>query len=194
MSVAAIVLAAGASRRLRQPKQLLRLGSETLLEHTTRLANEAGAAPVRAVLGANCDAILAAVSLANATAIRNEQWQTGIASSIHAGLDAIARAATDCDGAMVLVCDQPKLTAEHLRVLMHEFALSGNAAIVASSYAGALGVPTIFPRSTFDDLRRLKGDQGARVLLRNPPCAVVEIEFAGGEVDIDRPEDLAQLG
>lgn len=193
MSVAAIILAAGASRRLGQPKQLLRLGGETLLEHTIRLANEARTAPVIVVLGANYEAICASVCLANAIAVCNEQWQTGIASSIHAGLDAIVRAAADCDGAIVLVCDQPKLTSEHLQTLMRGFALSGNAAIVASRYAGALGVPAIFPRSVFDDLRLLKGDQGARALLQNPTCVLVEIEFIGGEVDIDTPEDLAEL-
>lgn len=193
MSVAAIVLAAGASRRLGQPKQLLQVNGEMLLERAVRLANEAGTAPIIAVLGANYDAILASASLASAIAVHNEQWPTGIASSIRAGFDAVARTIPNCDGVMLLVCDQPKLTAEHLRVLMHEFPSRNGATIVASSYAGAFGVPAIFPRSTFQHLQRLEGDQGARLLLRNPPCELIAIEFQGGEIDIDHPEDLAQL-
>lgn len=94
---------------------------------------------------------------------------------------------------MLLVCDQPRLSAEHLRALTLEFASRGGAAAVASGYEGALGVPAVFPRSMFVDLLRLTGDQGARALLRNPPCEVVEISFPGGGLDIDRPEDLAEF-
>jgi molybdenum cofactor cytidylyltransferase len=65
--------------------------------------------------------------------------------------------------------------------------------ITASTYAGVFGVPAVFPRMAFADLRALRGDKGARSLLVHPPCPVIAVPFPGGEVDIDRPEDLNQL-
>lgn len=194
LSVAAIVLAAGASSRLGQPKQLLMLGDETLLARAIRLANEAGAAPVITVLGANCSTILPSMETTNSIHVINAHWELGISTSIHAGLDALEDSAPDAAGALVLACDQPRLTADHLRALIEAFAAQEKSSIVASEYAGVLGVPAVFPRMVFADLRALRGDRGARSLLVHPPCPIISMPFPGGEVDIDRPEDLSQLG
>ncbi|MGB6690515.1 MAG: nucleotidyltransferase family protein [Terracidiphilus sp.] len=193
MSVAAIVLAAGASRRLGQPKQLLQVGGETLLARAIRLVNEAGASPVIAVLGAHFDAISAAIESMQVICAFNERWERGIAGSIHAGLDAVNSNAPDSTGALLLTCDQPRLTAAHLLALLDGFTAHCAKAIVASRYAGSPGVPAVFPLSVFPDLRLLGGDKGARSLLANPPCSLIEVEFSGGEVDIDLPEDIAHL-
>ena len=91
-------------------------------------------------------------------------------------------------------CDQPRLTAEHLRALIDAFTASEAKTIVASAYASGHGVPAVFPRATFADLRALRGDKGARSIIEGERCPVVDVEFAGGEVDIDLPEDIAQLG
>lgn len=193
MSVAAIVLAAGASTRLGRPKQLLELRGETLLTRVLRLAAEAGAAPMIAVLGANFAAIRGSIASPDAICVVNGNWEQGIASSIHAGLDALESHSTDSHGVMLLTCDQPRLTASHLRSMLDRFTGQGDNEIVASCYAGVLGVPAIFPRSAFAALRGLHGDRGARSLLANPPCRLVEIDFPGGEIDIDSPADLAQI-
>jgi molybdenum cofactor cytidylyltransferase len=193
MPVAAIILAAGASRRLGQPKQLLEIGGEALIARVIRLAGEAGASPVIAVLGANRDAVRAAIAQTDARCVVNEKWEQGIAGSIHAGLDALDAYSGEASGALILTCDQPRLTAEHLRDLLDVFAKRNDEAMVASRYAEALGVPAIFPREAFADLRRLEGDRGARVLLMHPPMEMIAIDFASGEVDIDTPEDLAYL-
>ncbi len=189
-AVAALVVAAGASRRLGQPKQLVMHGGETLLGRAIRLACEAGAAPVLAVLGANSDVISITVALGNAIQVINERWQEGISTSIHAGLDALGE---ESPGVLILACDQPRLTVDHLRALMMAFIAQDKSTIVASAYAGALGIPAIFPRAAFPHLRTLHGDKGARALLANPPCPLISIPLPGGELDIDEPADLEQL-
>jgi CTP:molybdopterin cytidylyltransferase MocA len=191
--VAAIVLAAGASRRLGQPKQLLMLDGETLLARSVRLANEAGAAPVLVVLGANSELIGSAIPAGSATVVMNENWEQGIASSIHAGLKALDPAESDVGGVLILACDQPRLSAEHLRELIQSLAGQRETSIVASAYAGVHGIPAVFPREAFPHLLALSGDKGARALLMQPPCPLIALAFEGGEVDIDRPDDLEQL-
>jgi molybdenum cofactor cytidylyltransferase len=191
--VAAIVLAAGVSSRLGQPKQLLMHGGETLLERTIRLANEAGAAPVITVLGANFAIIRASIGGTNSIHVINEHWEQGISTSIHAGLESLEDSAPNAAGALILACDQARLTADHLRALIEAFAAQEEPSIAASAYAGVLGVPSVFPRMAFAGLRALRGDKGARSLLVHPPCPMIAVPFPGGEVDIDRPEDLSQL-
>jgi len=192
-SIPAIVLAAGASRRLGQPKQLLMHGGETLLERVVRLAKEAGAAPVIAVLGAHYKIIRSTITLNDAIVVINEEWEQGIASSIQAGLSALDAAARGASGVLILSCDQPRLTAGHLGSLIETFIAQAEFSIVASAYAGIVGVPAIFPRSVFAELLALRGDKGARALLARPPCPLIALPFEGGQVDIDLPTDLAEI-
>jgi len=191
--VAAVVLAAGASRRLGQPKQLLLMNGETLLARAVRLAVEAGTARAIVVLGAEDERIRATVDFGDALPVTNSNWQQGMAGSIHAGLRALLENLPAAEAALILACDQPLLTAEHLRALLEAFAAESGAAIVASAYAGKMGIPAVFPRALFAELLALSGDQGARALLMNPPCPVIPIPFPGGEIDIDLPGDLNQL-
>jgi len=193
VSIPAIILAAGASTRLGQPKQLVQYKSETLIERAIRIAAESGATPVIVVLGANRDQISSAIDLERATAIFNPHWEQGIASSIHAGLEAVERLAPASNGALILPCDQLRLTADHLRGLISAFAAQAEPSIAASTYAGALGIPAVFPHAAFPQLLALQGDKGARALLLSPPCPLVSIPFAGGEIDIDEPADLDLL-
>jgi molybdenum cofactor cytidylyltransferase len=193
MNVPAIVLAAGASRRLGQPKQLIKLGGETLIERAIRLANEAGAAPVIVVLGAHFEIVCASITLNEAILSINNQWERGIASSIHSGLRTLDVVAKEASGVLIMSCDQPRLRAAHLHALIEAFIAQNQPAIAASAYAGVHGIPAVFPRSMFAKLLALRGDKGARALLNNPPCPVIALAFEGGEVDIDEPGDLAKL-
>jgi molybdenum cofactor cytidylyltransferase len=192
-SVGAIVLAAGASSRLGQPKQLLMYRGESLLERAIRLANEAGVAPVLTIVGANRELILSSVNFGNSMLVINEQWAQGISTSIHAGLDALDANARHASGVLIMACDQPRLAADHLRMLVNRFALQAEPSIVASAYAQVLGIPAVFPRKVFAALYALQGDKGARALLVDPPCPLISVPFAGGEVDIDSPDDLSAL-
>jgi len=193
MSVAAVILAAGASRRLGQPKQLLMYRGENLLKRAIRLAQEAGASPVLAVLGANFEIISASIALVSAMIVHNDQWEQGIASSIHAGLGAVNTYPSHSSGVLLMGCDQPRLTAEHLRSLLDVFRATAATTIVSSAYNDVCGIPAIFPRLAFSDLLSLSGDKGARALIAQAPCPVVTLHFEGGEVDIDSPGDIALL-
>ncbi|HEY5253899.1 MAG TPA: nucleotidyltransferase family protein [Acidobacteriaceae bacterium] len=195
MPIPAIVLAAGASTRLGQPKQLLRLpafGGETLLDRAVDLARASGAAPIFVVLGAHADEIHLECELLDCILVRNEAWTEGMASSLRVGIAAVLEHAPAASGAMVLVCDQPGLSEGHLRRLRDAHKEDGDR-IVGSRYAGRTGVPAIFPRSLFPALLELQGDQGARALLQQTGAAVHAIDFPGGEFDLDSPEDVERL-
>ena len=192
MAIAAMILAAGASRRLGEPKQLIVFEGETLLNRAVRLAREVGADPVLVVLGAYFAEICAALPSREVVLVHNDKWQTGMASSVHAGMCALGVCAPKAEGVLLLTCDQPRLTAEHLRNLIAACA-EKKERIAASRYAGARGTPAAFPREVFPALSELTGDKGARAILTNPPCDLVEVDFPGGEIDIDLPADLAAL-
>ncbi|HMH11874.1 MAG TPA: nucleotidyltransferase family protein, partial [Edaphobacter sp.] len=114
MSVAAVVLAAGSSSRLGEPKQLVRLGGENLLERAVRVACEAGCAPVVVVLGAGAEMIRSQCSMGDARVLVNEGWEEGMASSIRLGMGILE----DVEGVVLMTCDQPAVTVGHLSRLM----------------------------------------------------------------------------
>ena len=178
MSVAAVVLAAGASTRLGEAKQLVRFGPENLLERAVRVARDGGCSPLVVVLGASAAEIRAACAFGNAIVVVNERWVEGMGASIRVGVEALQ----DVDGCVVMTCDMPAVTAAHLRALMD----SGE--MMASSYAGRRGVPAYFPVAAFPSLMELRGDSGARELLRS----ALSVELAGGELDIDTVDDIAR--
>lgn len=187
------MLAAGSSSRLGQPKQLVRLSDdpagETLLERTIRIAAEAGLRPVYVVVRERGSLELAAANLDEGAVvwIENPNAAEGMAASIRLGISVVQPAAS---GVVVLACDQPAVTVDHLRRLAEagERVERGERGkrIVASSYAARKGVPAYFPRSAFAALMALSGDTGARGLLQQADA----IALPHGEIDIDTPEDL----
>jgi molybdenum cofactor cytidylyltransferase len=180
--IAAVVLAAGPSTRLGEPKQLVVIGGETLLERAVRVAREAGCEPVVVVVGASFPEVLARTHgrLGDAVPVINDKWQKGMATSIERGVRTLAFVAKNASGVVLMTCDQPAVTAEHLRGLI----ASGE--VTASSYAGRRGVPAYFPAAAFPALMELRGDAGARELLREAAA----VELAGGELDVDTAADL----
>jgi CTP:molybdopterin cytidylyltransferase MocA len=178
VSIAAVVVAAGASTRLGEAKQLIRFGSENLLERAVRLAGDAGCSPVVVVLGASAGMIQAGSKLGSAIVVVNEDWAEGMGSSVRAGVGALH----GVDGCVVMTCDMPAVTAIHLGALM------GSGDVVGSCYAGKRGVPAYFPVPIFPSLLQLRGDAGAKDLLVSARC----VELPGGELDVDTPEDLVR--
>jgi CTP:molybdopterin cytidylyltransferase MocA len=176
------------------------LHEETLLDRAIRIAAESGASPVYVVLGANAGAISAgsahlhsAISTEHETRVEkpavvleNENWQEGIASSIRTGVHAAAGA----ESILLMTCDQPTVTAAHLRLLLEA---AKQTSIAASSYAGRIGIPAVFPEKFFEELLQLRGDTGARPLLNKKTKEIITVPLADGELDIDTPEDLLNL-
>lgn len=179
--IAAVVLAAGASQRLGTPKQLALLGNETLLERAVRVGREAGCGPVIVVLGGEHERVLRSCNLGDVVPVIHHQWEDGMASSIRLGVCACEAASQELAGLIVMTCDQPAVTAVHLRQLM-----MGRRELKASRYAGRKGVPAFFPRRCFGELKRLKGEVGARDLLGSAETVALE----NGDLDVDTVQDL----
>lgn len=195
MLIPALILAAGGSTRLGQPKQLLRLSqsdNETLLDRAVSLARGSGAEPVFVVLGANFDEIERGCLLERCTVLRNADWAEGMASSLRLGISAIVEQFPDASGALLMVCDQPALSREHLQRLL-DLHRNEPEIVAASRYAGRSGVPAIVPRALFPKLLTLTGDQGARAVFDHTELRINNIEFPGGEMDIDSPKDLERF-
>lgn len=189
----AIILAAGASRRYGSPKQLACYRGETLVARSVRVAHEAGAEGVCVVLGYRADPIRRALQQSWATrvgtsTIRNPRWRDGMGRSLACGVRAL-----DGRACAVLVClaDQPLLKTGDLAALVLAWR-SRPRSIVASRYAGKLGVPAILPRTHFRALNSLSGDRGAQELLASSHD-VISVPMPRAAMDIDEPRDLSNL-
>lgn len=182
MSVAAIILAAGASRRLGRAKQDVIVAGETLLLRTIRVAREASLSPVIVVSRSNTDYANTQDSGGPVIVVINAEPDEGLASSIRCGITEAS--SHDVAGAVILACDQPMLHGGHLHSLVEE-----ESRITGSAYAGSIGVPAYFPVASFPRLLQLHGDAGARKLLVNAhPISAEDLA-----IDIDTEQDLAAV-
>ena len=145
---AVIILAAGASVRLGQPKQLLRFRGLSLLRHATETALGSVCRPVLVVLGAFADRLQAELAALPVTVVINSAWAEGMASSIRAGLRVVASEAPGPDAVVIMLCDQPLLTSRMLDQLVRVHRLEARG-IVAAAYEETLGVPALFSRRYF---------------------------------------------
>lgn len=187
-NVACVVLAAGRSARLGRPKQLVRFAGQPLVRRAAEAARASRCAHVAVVVGAEREAVEAALAELDVARVANPSFATGLASSLHAAVDFAE--SREADALLLCVCDQPYLAAPHLDALCAAHLGSGRA--VASAYAGIRGVPAIFPRAQFAALRALRGDRGAGSLLRDDAEALA-IAWPEGALDVDTPADLARL-
>ena len=193
LRLAAVLLAAGASTRLGQPKQLIQMDGESLLRRTARLAVEAGCSPVIVVLGSEAARMQPQLNGLHAHAIVHQAWPEGMGSSLRAGVEALlARPGSPPQALLLLVCDQPRLTLDHLHSLLRRHTDSG-APITASAYASRTGVPAVFSAAMLPQLLTLHGDRGARDLIRQAGDTVATVPWPDGVLDLDRPEDLLRI-
>ena len=188
MNVATVVLAAGGSSRLGQSKQLLHFRSETLVRRAVRAASEAGCFPLVVVVGRDQTKIATELAGLPVILVPNENWELGLGTSIRAGITVLPKV----DAVILLVCDQPHLDAGILRRLIEAHERTQQP-IVASAYAGTLGVPSLFAASCFGDLCSLGDAEGAKAIITSRPNETAAIDFPEGAIDIDTPDDYRNL-
>jgi molybdenum cofactor cytidylyltransferase len=184
-----VVLAAGGSTRFGGFKQMIEWEGESLLRRAVRIGMDLCGDRVIVVHGpkpTKCQRELGGFDVKH---VVNEHWENGMALSLKTGLRALPE---ECTGALILLCDQPLLRTERVARLV-EIWQHQSGRIVASAYAGTHGVPAIFPRRLFADLRRLSGDRGARALLEAHGAEVIDVDMPEAAVDIDTQDDYASL-
>ncbi len=184
INLAVIILAAGESRRMGFPKLSARIEDIPLLAHVIHTAQTVSD-DILVVVGAYPDIYGPLAEDAGARVVLNADWREGLGSSLAAGVRALAK---DVDAAIVMLADQPFVPAEHLRLLVQQHAETA-AELVFSAYEGIMGPPVLLQRSVMMAASALKGDSGAKKLIREG-MVVAEVTLAAYQ-DIDRPEDLA---
>jgi molybdenum cofactor cytidylyltransferase len=184
-----VLLAAGGSRRFGAPKQIARFGPDSLLRRMALVALAAAPRGCVVVLGARASRMSRELSGLDVRTAINRHWRSGLGSSLAAGIAALP---ADARAALVLLADQAAVGPAELELLCAAWRASPRA-IVASRSGRVLGPPAIFPRRYFPELRRLRGDQGARRLLRGRTRTVVAMEMAAAAADIDRRADLERI-
>jgi epoxide hydrolase-like predicted phosphatase len=178
----AIVLAGGDSSRLGTPKQLQSAGTDTLLRHTLRTALDSGADTTIVVLGAHAERLAEHIRDLPVQLVRNPEWASGLSSSLRAGVNAAPKTAA---AALLLVADQPAISATLLRAIIERWRAAPDAP-VACAYGGTVGVPALLPRALFDELRDLRGDTGAKPVLVRHRERLLTVEFPDGTLDVDQ--------
>ena len=187
-AIAIVILAAGASRRMGVPKQLLHHRGRTLLRHAVETALVSTCRPLVVLLGANAEEIQPEIEGLPVKIVQNPYWAEGLGSSIRAGIEALVSAADPPEAVVLSLCDQPLVCSDDIEALVTAYR-STKHPIVASQYAGTLGVPALFAQPVLAELLSLAGDAGAKqVIQRNLPT-VWQVPCPNAAFDFDTLED-----
>ena len=187
-----IILAAGESSRLGSPKQLLVYSGATLLQHSIEVAQSSDAGLVVVVLGANAALIHADLKHVTANVVVNSAWKEGMASTIRCGLQTLLDLNPQTEAVILMVADQPFVTAGLLNNLM-VVNRKEQCSIVASKYGTTFGTPVLFSKRFFPEVLELTGDAGAKSLVRKYMNETAFVPFPKGDIDIDTVEDYKSL-
>jgi molybdenum cofactor cytidylyltransferase len=190
--VGAVILAAGSSSRMGRPKQTLQYRGASLLRLAACAALGAGCRPVVVVTGANAELSKSELDGLDVREVLNPLWETGMASSVRAGLECLVGADADVAAAVFMLCDQPHVTSEIISGLVSAHRATGSP-VVASEYGGGFGVPALFGRALFVELARLEGAAGAKQVIKSHASEAHLLPFPRGEVDVDTPDDFSRL-
>jgi len=187
-----VLLAAGASKRMGQPKQLLPIAGRPLVAHAAVAALASPAWPVVVVLGADADKIKPALAGLPLLIAQNHEWPEGLASSIRTGLVMLENFSTALDAVLIAPADLPAFSANCIARLVAALR-EGRHGIAAARYAGRLGSPALFSRAHFAALHALRGEEGARPLLTAHADAVAAVDLPELALDLDTPEDYERF-
>ncbi len=189
---AILILAAGSASRMGRPKQLLPFGESHLLDNAINHAVEAGFGPIFCVLGANYNAIAKTLDTQLLTLVFNEKWKEGLGSSIAKGVDFIQQKDLNTEAILIILADQPLVDVSYLNSI-HSLSKKHPDTIIASDYGDFSGVPALFPKSYFEELKALKGDSGAKKLLNGNIKNLMLVEANNKLKDIDTPQEYQAI-
>ena len=187
-----IILAAGNSSRLGEPKQLLSFRGKPLIRHVAEAAVEVVGSNAIVVTGSNPEWIEQALEGLPCWFVFNANWQEGMSASIKTGIEALQSHVPQVKASILAVSDQPFVTVETFRALIQIFEEAGKG-IVASQYSDSLGTPALFAAAYFPALLQLTGAEGAKKLFKRYPDDVSAYPFPEGSIDIDTRDDYKRL-
>lgn len=179
-----LLLAAGGSDRLGQPKQLIQLDGESLLRRTVNLLL-AQFSDLVVVTGAFAPAVREQLQSPGVRIEHNDQWQAGMGGSIAAGMRAVS---DDLDGVLIMLCDQWRIDNDDLQALIQSWKKEPET-IATAGWGEILGPPVIFPGHLFGRLRQLRGPKGAKSLVEQQ-SGICQVEILNAQFDLDTDEDL----
>ena len=191
-TVGLLLLAAGGSSRLGQPKQLLPFRDRTLLRHAAETALHSRCRPIIVVLGAQPDRMRHELAGLEVRAAENPAWEAGMGSSIRCGLTGLETSAPNLAGVVLMLCDQPLITSDALDALVQSHAETG-CPLIASEYGGTRGVPAFFSRALFPELRALPDAQGAKPVIARYAAETIALPLPAGVWDVDTAADYERL-
>jgi len=190
--IGVIILAAGSSSRLGYPKQLVKFKGISLLQHSIDVAESLEFETKILVLGAKEDEINKKINRRNFKVVINENWEEGMSTSIRKGLSEALKLEKELEYILMLLSDQPLVTKDKIEELIR-VQLKSNKQATFSEYVGEPGVPAIFSREIFSELKKLKGDQGAKKLIYDKNFQFGTVKFEDGNFDVDTTADVELL-
>lgn len=192
VKIPVILLAAGSSSRMGQPKQLLPWGEKTLIEHQISVLMQLGT-PIIVVIGAYSEQIWPVIEHYPVTVAVNDKWESGMGSSVACGITKVELTEIEAKGALITLVDQPLIPADHYYSLLENFE-SGSQQIIASTSAeGWIGVPVLFDKCYFSELKDLHGEKGAKKLIQQYPSRIKTVLFNEIINDIDTLETYQDI-
>ncbi|MFY7670018.1 nucleotidyltransferase family protein [Tenacibaculum sp. MEBiC06402] len=190
MRIATLILAAGSSTRMGKTKQILSFGNTTLLGKVIEATTEVSNNDIFCVLGANSEEISLSIQQYDINIILNKEFETGLSSSIYAGIAVISK--LNFDAVIIVLGDQPNVSSNYLQHMM-KISEENKSKIIASNYNGRNGVPALFPKKYFKDLLLLKGDKGASKLLNSDDFPIFTMKGDVDLFDVDTESDYNHL-
>jgi molybdenum cofactor cytidylyltransferase len=187
-----LLLAAGSSTRMREPKQLLPWGNTTLIEHQIITLVKTGN-PVNVVLGCKSDLIVPVIEKYKINIIINENWKGGMGTSISTGIGQLIQNFPEADGVLIALLDQPLITATYFQIMFASYTSGFRQILVSQSDSGWIGVPALFDKFYFKHLLKMENDEGAKKIINRFKEKITVIRCKDPLEDIDNPQVYKML-
>jgi molybdenum cofactor cytidylyltransferase len=192
-NIGLLIPAAGASKRMRSPKQLLKWGTSTLLGHTIETVRSLHGCKICVVLGSNYDIIKSEIDSYPIKILNNEEWESGLGRSIALGVQLLIDTHPIIEGILIILPDQPLIDVHYLRSMIESFKPEEHQ-IIATYYDNhKQGVPALFDKTYFEELTKLNDDKGAKEIIKKYSNHVVMLTAHGKISDIDTQQDYEEL-